>query len=184
MRQVMSVHHNTVDSYLDAILVENVSKVSEEEAKKQVAQFAQQYNDVLTAQENQQAQSQSQAQEKSSTENTPQSVVENVLGQFLIPEVERQIAQHQGNLLALARRPRSLTLTHANLVETEERKFLASAHATLYETVAQTVDPALQEHAVIEQAAALERQIAQEEKEEDARRADVGLHALATKPVE
>ena len=90
MRQVMHVHHQTVDTYLDSILVEGVDKSSEAKARQDVEQFAQQLEGVLDTQV---------VAPANETSSSTRAAVQDVLGQFLLPEVERQSAQLQGPTL-------------------------------------------------------------------------------------
>jgi hypothetical protein len=74
-QQMMGIHQETVDSYLENILTETVDHVSSEQAKKQVQEYAEKLSQL------------------------EECNVENLVSSFLIPNVERQVVQQERILI-------------------------------------------------------------------------------------
>lgn len=74
-QQMMGIHQETVDSYLENILTETVDHVSSEQAKKQVQEYAEKLSQL------------------------EECTVENLVSSFLIPNVERQVVQQERILI-------------------------------------------------------------------------------------
>ncbi|KAI8908356.1 solute carrier, TRAMD3 or PAT1-domain-containing protein [Gorgonomyces haynaldii] len=77
-RQVMNIHHETVDTYLEDMFLESVDETSTIQAREQVKQYADQIAQLTRDWE------------------TPETSVGDVVSSFLLPFVERQVLRNQG----------------------------------------------------------------------------------------
>eukprot|EP00743_Colponemidia_sp_Colp-15_P003486 GILK01003764.1.p1 GENE.GILK01003764.1~~GILK01003764.1.p1 ORF type:complete len:665 (+),score=144.46 GILK01003764.1:160-2154(+) len=83
-RQVMGVHHGTVDSYLQSIITESVSKASAKQAMEEAKLKAERINKIVDALEEQY--------------NSPETIVKELVNSFLLPEVQREKVQRNVQL--------------------------------------------------------------------------------------
>jgi len=84
-RQVMSVHHATVDSYLDSILVTETENQAAKAARTEVNQYIASINAVV---------------EESLTLDQQEDVISNLVSGFLLPEAERGTLRQKGIIFA------------------------------------------------------------------------------------
>ncbi|KAJ3091336.1 Cilia- and flagella-associated protein 91 [Quaeritorhiza haematococci] len=95
-RQVMSVHKETVDSYLEDVIAGSVEHTASVEARQSVREYVGKLNDVVDDLEKRESQE-------------PEKVVSDLVSSFLIPEVNRQslraqVKQNQRRYLLAAHR--------------------------------------------------------------------------------
>ncbi|KAI9209223.1 solute carrier, TRAMD3 or PAT1-domain-containing protein [Polychytrium aggregatum] len=119
-RQVIKVHQETVDSYLEEIIIGGIEHVSSVQAREQVYEYAGKINQVVDEIERRQA----------LQPETAEITVADLVSAFLIPEVEKETLRMQ--------------------IKQEQRKYLLAAHTAVYNEVRQLeqelVDNAETEH--------------------------------------
>ncbi|TPX69262.1 hypothetical protein SpCBS45565_g02536 [Spizellomyces sp. 'palustris'] len=101
-RQVMQVHQETVDSFLENVVCGSVERCASLESRRAVREYAERVGEVVWGME----------RSGVSEEETDRRIVRDLVSSFLIPEVERH--------------------TLRNRVKNDQRKYLQAAHAAIH----------------------------------------------------
>ncbi|KAJ3279411.1 Cilia- and flagella-associated protein 91, partial [Borealophlyctis nickersoniae] len=83
-RQIMQVHQETVESYLEDIVAESVDRVASSAAREQVREYARKINEVVD-----------EIERRQSTVQGEDMTVADLVASFLIPEVEKETLRSQ-----------------------------------------------------------------------------------------
>ncbi|KAI8813718.1 solute carrier, TRAMD3 or PAT1-domain-containing protein [Cladochytrium replicatum] len=86
-RQIMRVHQETVESYLEEIIADSINVRSGIEARRKVHEYARKINNVVDA---------LQKHDKESTANPERAIVSDLVYSFLLPEVQKQTLREKG----------------------------------------------------------------------------------------
>ncbi|XP_053733216.1 cilia- and flagella-associated protein 91 isoform X1 [Synchiropus splendidus] len=81
-RQVVQVHQETVDSYLEDVILDAVDQTADKQAREEVHKMAREVNDIAYA------------MEESRNTHQPEEIVSELVYSFLIPEVEKTRVRH------------------------------------------------------------------------------------------
>lgn len=110
-KQVMGVHHETVETYLDSIMGDTVQETAEMLAQECAEDYFIDMLGLHAAQQDQEA-AESPHEHQTSTEARQYSMVSDLITSFLIPYVEHSVTR--------------------GLVESQQHQFLMAAHQSLF----------------------------------------------------
>lgn len=98
--QVVKVHQNSVNTYLEDIILGSTDRAADQVARQEIRSVAQRVNDVAYAAEGQRTQLQS------------EEIVAEMVHQFLIPEVQKEVVRER--------------------VRQNQRQYLLAAHREIF----------------------------------------------------
>jgi hypothetical protein len=119
-KQMSQAHQETVDSYLEDVILNATEKTSDIQSRKEVNDYAVKLNEIVQSL------------------HDDDTVVADLVTAFLIPEVEREMLREQGTPIVWM----TWSISHTRSVKLSESKYLMAAHKALYDaevTVEETV---------------------------------------------